>query len=151
LEETTSVTNEKSPPLVLVIDDDAELLDAIAIVLNGGGYDCHCCGTAEAAMEAARSKTPDLIISDINLMGYSGLELCLRIKEDEALRDVPVMFLSGAQLPDIIRRSHAVGGTYYLRKPFDPDVLLELISKALWMPHLVQHRTSRSAAAMTAC
>jgi len=53
---------------------------------------------------------------------------------------VPVMFLSGAQIPDIIRRSHAAGGTYYLRKPFDPEVLLELIQKALWMPHLAGSR-----------
>ena len=89
------------------------------------------------AVRFARSTTPDLIISDINLNGQSGLELCEQIKEDEALKDVPVMFLSGAQIPDIIRRSHAVGGTYYLRKPFDSEVLVELVEKALWMPHLV--------------
>mgnify|MGYP003879746461 FL=1 len=78
-----------------------------------------------------------MIICDINLNGESGLELCERIKQSPELRDTPVMFLSGAQIPDIIRRSHAVGGAYYLRKPFDPDVLLELIDKAMWMPHLV--------------
>jgi CheY-like chemotaxis protein len=50
------------------------------------------------------------------------------------------MFLSGAQIPDIIRRSHAAGGTYYLRKPFDPEVLVELVQKALWMPHLASSR-----------
>ncbi|MHB8901140.1 MAG: hypothetical protein ACYC6Y_20520, partial [Thermoguttaceae bacterium] len=56
------------------------------------------------------------------------------------LKGVPVMFLSGAQIPDIIRRSHAVGGTYYLRKPFDPGVLVELVDKALWMPQLAENR-----------
>ena len=128
--------NERKP-LVLVVDDKVEVLDEVATVLTAANFACRCCTTAENAMAAAESSPPDLIISDINLHGHSGLEMCERIKQNEALADVPVMFLSGAQIPDIIRRSHAVGGTYYLRKPFDPDVLLELIDKALWTPHLV--------------
>ncbi|MCH8184218.1 MAG: response regulator, partial [Proteobacteria bacterium] len=79
-----------------------------------------------------------------NLAGHSGLELCEQLKRREALRDVPIMFLSGAQIPDIIRRSHAVGGVYYLRKPFDPEVLTDLVDKALWMPHLVGQRLVRN-------
>jgi len=85
----------------------------------------------------ALAEPPELIISDINLHGHSGLEMCEELKSHAELSDVPVMFLSGAQIPDIIRRSHAVGGTYYLRKPFDPEVLVELVHKALYMPHLV--------------
>jgi CheY-like chemotaxis protein len=50
--------------------------------------------------------------------------------------NTPVMFLSGTQVPDIIRRTHGAGGTYYLRKPFDGMVLLELIDKALASPRL---------------
>ena len=67
--------------------------------------------------------------------------MCERPKQEAGLGDVPLMFLSGAQIPDIIRRAHAAGGTYYLRKPFDPQVLLELVDKALWMPHLIGTRT----------
>ncbi|MEA1950926.1 MAG: response regulator [Planctomycetota bacterium] len=124
-------------PLVLVVDDETDVLGEVASVLGKSGYNCHCCENPKSAMEFVDSNQPDLIISDINLEGHSGLEMCERIKENEALKDVPVMFLSGAQIPDIIRRSHAVGGTYYLRKPFDPEVLMELVDKALWMPHLV--------------
>ncbi|HUT14350.1 MAG TPA: response regulator [Thermoguttaceae bacterium] len=128
---------EKQKPLILVVDDETEVLEEVAAVLTAANYSCRCCTTAEGAIAASEAAPPDLIISDINLHGHSGLEMCERIKENKALNDVPVMFLSGAQIPDIIRRSHAVGGTYYLRKPFDPEVLLELIDKALWMPHLV--------------
>ena len=132
-------------PLVLVVDDEADVLGEVATILGGAGYSCHCCSDTEAAIEFAASNTPELIISDINLAGHSGLEMCERIKKNIDLKDVPVMFLSGAQIPDIIRRSHAVGGTYYLRKPFDPEVLIELVDKALWMPHLV-HNHKRAAA-----
>ena len=140
----------QDPPLILVVDDEKEVLENVANVLTQAGFDCQCCSTAQAAIEFAAMHTPDMILSDINLGGHSGLEMCERIKEDEALKEVPVMFLSGAQIPDIIRRSHAVGGTYYLRKPFDPGVLVELVDKAMWMPQLAENR-ARSGQATASC
>ncbi len=131
---------KQDPPLILVVDDEQEVLENVANVLTEAGFDCQCCNSAQGAIEFAALHTPDMILSDINLGGHSGLEMCERIKEDEALKSVPIMFLSGAQIPDIIRRSHVVGGTYYLRKPFDPGVLVELIDKALWMPQLAEDR-----------
>lgn len=132
-------------PLVLLIDDEPRVLGDLVGVLTAAGYACRCCHTAASALEFARTAAPDLIISDINLNGQSGLELCEQIKEDVGLRSIPVMFLSGAQIPDIIRRSHAAGGTYYLRKPFDPHVLVELVDKALWMSHLTSSRAAQGA------
>jgi putative two-component system response regulator len=139
--------SSQEQPLILVVDDEVSVLNEVADVLRRAGYNCQCCSTAETAIEFARVNPLDLIISDINLDGHSGLEMCERIKEDQGLKDVPVMFLSGAQIPDIIRRSHAVGGTYYLRKPFDPEVLVELIDKALWMPHLAERKAAQQQAA----
>jgi CheY-like chemotaxis protein len=133
-------TTQNPQPLILVVDDEPEVLGDVATVLTAAGFVCHCCTTADMAIAQAQLTPPDLILSDINLHNRSGLEMCEQIRQIEALEEVPVMFLSGAQIPDIIRRSHAAGGTYYLRKPFDPDVLVELIHKALWMPHLVTHR-----------
>ena len=140
-------TLQQQPPLILVVDDEQEVLNEVAAVLSNAGFECRCCKTADAAIEEANANSFDLIISDINLHGHSGLEMCEQIKQNQTLRDVPVMFLSGAQIPDIIRRSHAVGGAYYLRKPFDPEVLVELIDKALWMPHLVANHVGRREAA----
>ena len=130
-------------PVILVVDDEPKVLDEVAAILAEAGFACRCCTTAEAALEEAKAGQFDLIVSDINLHGRSGLEMCEHIKQNPSLAEVPVMFLSGAQIPDIIRRSHAVGGTYYLRKPFDPEVLVELINKALWMPHLVADRAAQ--------
>ena len=135
---------EQGSTVILLVDDEQQVLDDVEAVLSVSGYDCRCCRTAQAAIELVETTIPALIISDINLQGHSGLEMCERMKENEAMADVPVMFLSGAQIPDIIRRSHAVGGTYYLRKPFDPEVLVELVDKALWMPHLIANRANTS-------
>lgn len=131
------MTQSISKAVLLTIDDEPAVLAELAQTLEGS-YECHGCSDPDTAIEMARRLLPDLIISDINIGGHSGLELCERLKEAVGLADVPVMFLSGAQIPDVIRRAHAAGGTYYLRKPFDPQVLLELVDKALWMPHLVK-------------
>jgi DNA-binding response OmpR family regulator len=118
-------------PLILVVDDQQEVLDEIALVLKAANFACQCCTTAEAAIAAADENPPDLIISDMNLRGHSGLQMCEQMQQHAALAEVPVMFLSGTQTADIIRRSDAVGSTYHLRKPLDGQVLLELVDKAL--------------------
>ncbi len=131
---STGASQDKA--VILVIDDDPDIVAGLAKVLSAAGHVAHCCADAAGAIECIRRVTPDLIISDINLAGSSGLQLCERLKKEEGLTDVPLIFLSGAQLPDIIRRSREAGAIYYLRKPFDHNVLLELVDKALWMPHL---------------
>ena len=120
--------------LVLVIDDDREVLDEVTEVLSRAKFVCRCCTTSEEAIDAALETPPDLILCDLSLHGESGPETCEQIRQQTGLEDVPVMFLSGAQLPDIIRRSAAAGGVYCLRKPFDPNVLIELIDQALGVP-----------------
>jgi CheY-like chemotaxis protein len=121
-------------PLVLVVDGEREVLEKMTAVLGQAGFGCRCCATAAAAESAARDALPDLIVCDLNLGGENGLEACQRIKDYPGLEDVPVMFLSGAQLPDVISRSHMAGGSYCLRKPFAPAVLVELIDQALSAP-----------------
>lgn len=131
--EVFNVTNDYGQgwPLVLVIDDETELLERMTSLLSAGQIACRCCTTSEEALAAAQETPPSLIICDVNLQGEWGLETCRRIKELPGMEDTPTMFLSGAQLPDIIRRSHETGGIYCLRKPFDPKVLMELIDQAL--------------------
>jgi len=129
---------EGSRGTVLAIDEHPDILTEIASVLHSAGYGCRCANDAQSAAEAIQQGAPDLIISDVNLSGHSGLAFCDELKRRFALREVPVMFLSAGQVPDIIRRCHAHGGTYHLRKPFDAPVLVELVEKARYQPHLAQ-------------
>lgn len=133
--------------VILIIDSDPLTLTGVAAVLDMSGYECHCARDPEAALKAARRESLDLIICDVNLHGESGLDLCRDLKREPGVEDVPVMFVSSLQTADIVRRTHEAGGAYYLRKPFDPDVLIELVDKALWMPHLVRTRMNRPEAA----
>ena len=140
--------NSQEPAVILIIDEDAITLTGVAAVLNMSGYECHCARDRNAATKGVRKLALDLIICDVNLGGESGLTLCRDLRCEPGMDEVPVMFMSSAQIPDIVRRSHEAGGAYYLRKPFDPEVLIELVAKALWMPHLVQTRIDRAQAAV---
>ena len=119
-------------PLILVIDSEQEVLTEIGEVLREAGFGCCCCATAAEATAAALASPPDLIVCDWNLHGEDGVATCRQIKRQPGLEGAPVMFLSGAQRPDVIRRAHVVDcGAYCLRKPFAPNVLLELIDQSL--------------------
>ncbi|WP_425613424.1 PleD family two-component system response regulator [Anatilimnocola sp. NA78] len=130
------------PAVILIIDNDPIMLTGIAAILSMSGYECHCARNSVSATKAAKSLALDLIICDVELGSENGLDVCGQLREQPGMEDVPMMFISSAQSPDIVRRSHAAGGAYYLRKPFDTEVLLELVSKALWMPHLIHSHTS---------
>ncbi|HZN37125.1 MAG TPA: response regulator [Pirellulaceae bacterium] len=133
-------TIPREPAEILLIDEDAAAMAAAAAVLEAAGYHVYQAADRTAALKIGRQQALDLIISDVNLGGKSGLELCRDLRRLPGMLDVPVMFVSSMQVPDIVRRSHDAGGAYYLRKPLDPEVLVDLVGKALWMPHLVQSR-----------
>ena len=121
-------------PVVLVVDGQREVLDEVTAVLSQTNLACRCCTTSEEAIAAAQTAPPALILCDANLHGESGWTTCQQIKQQPGLEDVPVMFLSGTQLPDVIRRHHAAGSVYCLRKPLDSKVLVELVDQALGIP-----------------
>jgi DNA-binding response OmpR family regulator len=136
-------TMPQHPAVILIVDPDPLMLTGIAATLDMAGYECHCARDAEAAVKGARNLSLDLIICDLNIGGDSGLALSQEMRRENGNGDVPVMFVSSSQAPDVVRRVREAGGAYYLRKPFDPDVLVELVGKALWMPHLVRARLNR--------
>jgi DNA-binding response OmpR family regulator len=140
------VDSEVHAGLILVVDDQQEVLEQVAAVLGAAGFACRWCRNAEAAEAAAAATPPTLILCDINLPGCGGLELCARLRQSAALSDVPLMFLSGTQTADIIRRSDVVGSTYHLRKPLDGEVLLALVDKILGQPRTEPRFAGRDAA-----
>jgi two-component system sensor histidine kinase ChiS len=114
---------------ILAIDDHPEVLSEIARILDRVGYRCQRACDMNSAAEAVGQVTPDLIVADVTLAGHSGLAFCNELKRHFDMAEVPVMFLSAMQTPDIIRRADSHGGTYYLRKPFDAPVFVELVEK----------------------
>lgn len=135
------------PTSILVVDSNPKTLSQMSAVLAGVGYEVRCAVDGSSARSSARMHRPDLLLCDLHLGLESGLELARGLRREPGLEEMAVMFVSSTQLPDVIRRVYDTGGTYYLRQPVDPNVLLELIDRAVWMPHLVNSRISSSHAA----
>jgi two-component system cell cycle response regulator len=80
---------------VLVIDDAQDIHDVVEVRLRAEGVDLVHAFDAEAGMEQARAKRPDLYLLDLDLPGRSGLELCRALKDEPALASAPVIILTG--------------------------------------------------------
>src|SRR3954447_24949227 len=130
----------REPAEILLVDEDSLALASATAALDSAGHIVYQACDRAAALRIARSEALDLVICDVNLGGDNGLDLARELRRLPGMQDVPVMFISRTQLPDIVRRSHEAGAAYYLRKPLDADVLTHLVGKALWLPHLVQTR-----------
>lgn len=118
-------------PLILLVEREIEILENLAATITEAGYLTRSCSTAEEAFAAAKESRPDLIICDVVVEEQGGEAVCERIRREAERNEIPVMFLSPNQIPDIIRRRGPLGGSYYLRKPFDASLLLDLLEKTL--------------------
>ncbi len=126
-------------PVILVIDFDPISIATTRAILDCQKYKVHTAQDSNSAMVLAAGLNLDLVITDIRIGDRNGTELIQEIRAIPGRSDVPVMFASASQAPGVIRRTHEFGAAFHLRKPFDPFVLLELVERALWMPHLVHN------------
>ena len=87
--------------MTVVVDASAHVaanLHLLTDMLVGRGYRVRPVTSGRAALQAARSEPPDLILLDIRMPEMSGFEVCERLKADDALNPIPVIFLSGTEI-----------------------------------------------------
>ena len=116
---------------VLIVDDDEGQTTALAWRLQNQGFETLTAHTGGAGVELARQESPDIILLDLQLPDADGLDLCQQFGDDPATCGTHVFIISGQERGDVVRRARAAGCDYYLRKPYDPSVVLMLIERAL--------------------
>lgn len=135
------VSKQGRPDRVLLVDDETASVEALDIQLRLQGFEVVLVTTGREALDIARSWHPDAIVLDLCLPDISGLEICQELAANIGTADIPVIILSGMEGADIVRRCRAAGGMYYIAKPYDPNVLLLLISEAV-AEHRLWHETT---------
>jgi response regulator RpfG family c-di-GMP phosphodiesterase len=103
---------------IMVVDDQPANLKLLEDLLAHQGYSVKSFPRGRLALEAAERSTPDLILLDINMPEMNGFEVCQRLKADERLAAVPVLFLSALQETDDKLNAFRSGGVDYITKPF---------------------------------
>src|SRR5215472_4769317 len=105
---------------VLVVEDDFDTLFPLSELLRLRGYATISASEAEPALELARKRRPDLIITDIALPGASGLQLILKVREDSAIKATPIIVISGCGATVLVEAARA-GADCCLEKPINID------------------------------
>jgi signal transduction histidine kinase len=106
---------------LLVVDDAPANLQLLCGILKDRGYRVRPVPSGRLALQAAKAQPPDLVLLDVNMPEMSGYQVCRLMKADEALRSIPVIFISA--LTEVFDKLEAfqVGGVDYITKPFNLD------------------------------
>ncbi len=113
---------------ILIVDDDRLILTGLAANLEDRGYVVTKAATGEEAVALAETTQPDLVLMDICLPGISGIEAARRIQEK---MNIPVIFLSALDDPEVVRAAITLGSLSYLVKPITVKQLVPAVETAL--------------------
>jgi len=116
---------------ILVVDDNAYLVDILSFSLEMENYKVLKAYDGEEALKAISKNLPDLILADIMMPKMDGFELCKKTKENPKTKDIPFLFLTAKGKLDDQLKGFSLGGDDYIVKPFNLNDLLKKIAKSI--------------------
>ena len=135
----------RTPPRILVVDDDPTNLEVLRVRLSAQGYEVVTAVDGEDALRRARELKPDLVLLDVMMPNLDGISVLKELKGDITLRYIPVILVTAkADTRDIVRGLEA-GGDDYLTKPFEQAALVARVRSLLRIKEL--HDTAQLQAA----
>ncbi|MFO7988618.1 MAG: response regulator transcription factor [Thermodesulfobacteriota bacterium] len=119
--------------LILVVDDDPDLVEAVSMKLEAKNYRVAKAYDGVEAMDRIKEQRPDLVILDVMMPRKNGWDVCDEIKNDAALKEIPVVLLTAvADSVKTTSYTHHNGKTTladdYIPKPIDLDELMEIVT-----------------------
>jgi len=121
----------RTPPLLLIVDDNPESLDILRTRLRAHKYEVITAADGEAGLAMAREKQPDLILLDIMMPKMDGIAVCRHLKEDTSMPFMPIIMVTAkADSRDVVAGLEA-GGDEYLTKPVDHAALVARVKSML--------------------
>ncbi len=111
---------------VLLVDDDAELVDLMTKVLDEDGrFEVRIASNGFDAGMMVKEYRPDIIVLDVMLPDINGKEVCHRVRADTTLEDVRILCITGMIEEDKIQELRLAGADKFLHKPFDIEELID--------------------------
>lgn len=110
-------------PRILLVDDHYRLIEGIRISLRDDGYEVYTAANGVDGIKAAHRHNPHVIVLDVNMPWMDGLETCRRIRADDKLAHVPIIFLSTQNSVEERVAGLEAGADDYLSKPFNTSEL----------------------------
>lgn len=116
-------------PIVFVVDDDISIRESLELLIRVAGWQPETFGSAHDFLARPRVCTPSCLVLDVSLPDLNGLELQQRIAADRI--DMPIIFITGHGDVPMTVRAMKGGAVEFLTKPFDDEVLLNAVRRAL--------------------
>nr|WCH56411.1 hypothetical protein [Hypnea sp.] len=123
---------------ILLVDDDVFLLNSISIYLVSENFSVCTVDNVTSALQELEKRIPDLIITDIMMSSIDGYKFLQKLRSDNLLYDIPVIFLTAKGMTSDRIRGYDMGCNAYLIKPFDPKELVSIINNLLKYSHGIQ-------------
>ncbi|NKB65893.1 MAG: response regulator [Candidatus Latescibacteria bacterium] len=123
---------------LLLVDDTPANLDVLCALFETQGADIALARDGAQALKVAARLQPELILLDVIMPGLDGYTVCRRLKQDETLKEVPVVFITARDQPEDIVQGFQAGGVDYVTKPFRDEEVLARVRT-----HLAVYRLSR--------
>lgn len=117
-------------PTIMIVDDNADMRNLLYLLFNEN-YNVLLSEDGEDALNKLPMVQPDLLISDIMMPKINGLELCEKIKSDETISHIPVILLSAKSEQEDIIMGYKYKADMYCTKPFNNDILREMVRSIL--------------------
>jgi DNA-binding response OmpR family regulator len=116
---------------ILIAEDERDIRELVSFSLQFGGFTVVQATNGAEAVEQAQKELPDLILMDVRMPKMTGYEACRQMKTIDAIREIPVVFLSAKGQESEIQTGLEVGAEEYILKPFAPDELVKQVQAVL--------------------
>lgn len=118
-------------PLVLLVDDDTDILEFLTFALERDGFEVKSSTDGETAFNIAKQTIPDIIVLDMMMPGWDGLETCRHIRKEESLKNTMIVFLTARSEDYMQVEGLDTGADDYIPKPVKPKVLISRLHAIL--------------------
>ncbi len=122
---------------VLVVDDEVHIVHVVAIKLRNNGYEVISADNGAEAFELACKEKPDIVVTDFQMPGMTGLELVGKLRQHEETRDIPVIMLTARSFAIPKEQQEELQISDCLSKPFSPKELLGNIEDVLYQKQVM--------------
>jgi len=119
------------PKKILVVDDEPDILRVEVFRLKQTGCEIVTAVTGAEAIERARSARPDLVVVDLRLPDMTGIDVARSIREDEAMKAVPILLVTASSGEDVQGLLEGTGINDFVMKPFKPEDFIAKVKKYL--------------------
>jgi two-component system, chemotaxis family, chemotaxis protein CheY len=116
---------------ILAVDDSASMRQMVSFTLKGAGYDVVEAADGVEALNIAKTRAVNLVITDVNMPNMDGISLIKELRSLPGYRFTPLLLLTTESGADKKQQGRAAGATGWIVKPFNPDQLLKTVSKVI--------------------